>query len=135
VLRAYRDCCAVCRLRHEELLDAAHILPDGHPRGEPVVRNGLALCKLHHAAFDRHILGIRSWTRSMGRCFAMGCRGSTASGSTRRARRSFGPPRTSWPSGSSCSGRRGDGAADAAGAGALARVPGVARGERVSGVR
>jgi putative restriction endonuclease len=24
-----------------------------------VVRNGLALCKLHHAAFDRHILGIR----------------------------------------------------------------------------
>jgi putative restriction endonuclease len=59
VLRAYRDCCAVCRLRHEELLDAAHILPDGHQKGEPVVRNGLALCKLHHAAFDRHILGIR----------------------------------------------------------------------------
>ena len=59
VLRAYRDCCAVCRLRHQELLDAAHILPDGHPKGEPVVRNGLALCKLHHAAFDRHILGIR----------------------------------------------------------------------------
>lgn len=59
VLRAYRESCAICRLRHRELLDAAHILPDGHPRGEPVVPNGLALCKLHHAAFDRHILGIR----------------------------------------------------------------------------
>lgn len=59
VLRAYRECCAVCRLRHTELLDAAHILPDGHPRGEPIVPNGLALCKLHHAAFDSNILGVR----------------------------------------------------------------------------
>lgn len=59
VLRAYRECCAVCRLRHEELLDAAHILPDGHPKGEPWVSNGLALCKIHHAAFDADIMGIR----------------------------------------------------------------------------
>ena len=59
VLRAYQQCCAVCRLRHDELLEAAHILPDGHPKGEPVVPNGLALCKLHHAAFDANILGIR----------------------------------------------------------------------------
>jgi putative restriction endonuclease len=59
VMRAYRESCAMCRLRHRELLDAAHILPDGHPRGEPIVPNGLALCKLHHAAFDRHILGVR----------------------------------------------------------------------------
>jgi len=29
------------------------------PRGEPIVPNGLALCKLHHAAFDAHILGVR----------------------------------------------------------------------------
>ncbi len=58
VLQAYQTQCAICRLRHEELLEAAHILPDGHPRGEPIVPNGLALCKLHHAAFDRHILGI-----------------------------------------------------------------------------
>jgi putative restriction endonuclease len=58
VLHAYRQQCAVCRLRHEELLQAAHILADGHPLGEPIVPNGLALCGLHHAAFDRHILGI-----------------------------------------------------------------------------
>jgi putative restriction endonuclease len=59
VLQAYREHCAICHLRHQELLDAAHILPDGHPRGEPVVQNGLALCKLRHAAFDANILGIR----------------------------------------------------------------------------
>jgi putative restriction endonuclease len=58
VLRAYRECCAICRLRHAELLEAAHILPDGHPKGLPVVPNGIALCALHHAAFDRHFLGI-----------------------------------------------------------------------------
>jgi putative restriction endonuclease len=59
VLDAYHETCAVCRLRHQELLDAAHILPDKHPLGEPIVPNGLALCKLHHAAFDADILGVR----------------------------------------------------------------------------
>jgi putative restriction endonuclease len=59
VLAAYRRTCSFCQLRHEELLDAAHIIPDGQPRGEPVVPNGLALCKLHHAAFDSNIVGIR----------------------------------------------------------------------------
>src|SRR6058998_3065256 len=58
VLRAYQQCCAICRLRHDELLEAAHILPDGHPLGEPVIPNGLALCKLHHAAFDSYIIGV-----------------------------------------------------------------------------
>jgi putative restriction endonuclease len=59
VLAAYRECCAVCRLRHPELLEAAHILSDRHPQGDPVVPNGLALCKIHHAAFDGNILGVR----------------------------------------------------------------------------
>lgn len=59
VLHAYKRSCGICHLKHSELLDAAHILPDSHPRGEPVVPNGLALCKLHHAAFDTNILGIR----------------------------------------------------------------------------
>jgi putative restriction endonuclease len=59
VIYAYSEQCTVCRLRHRELLDAAHILPDGHPEGLPVVPNGLAMCKLHHAAFDGHILGVR----------------------------------------------------------------------------
>jgi putative restriction endonuclease len=59
VLAAYRRQCAMCRLRHTELLDAAHIVGDTDPLGEPAVSNGLALCKLHHAAFDNHIVGVR----------------------------------------------------------------------------
>jgi len=59
VIDAYRQQCALCRLRHEELLDAAHIIPDADPNGEPLVPNGIALCKLHHAAFDRFFLSVR----------------------------------------------------------------------------
>lgn len=59
VLRAYNTRCSVCSLRHRELLDAAHILADKHPRGDPLISNGLSLCKIHHAAFDHNILGIR----------------------------------------------------------------------------
>lgn len=58
VLRAYDRRCAVCALAHVELLDAAHIVPDSDEAGIPVVQNGLALCKLHHSAYDSHILGI-----------------------------------------------------------------------------
>ena len=59
VLRAYRDSCSVCNLHHVQLLDAAHILADAHEHGDPVVTNGLSLCKIHHAAFDANILGVR----------------------------------------------------------------------------
>ncbi|WP_298339932.1 HNH endonuclease [Ferrimicrobium sp.] len=59
VLHAYNSTCTICRLHHAELLDAAHILPDSHPQGLPIVPNALTLCKLHHAAFDRNLLGIR----------------------------------------------------------------------------
>ena len=57
VLRAYRTSCAVCSFRHGELLDAAHIQEDA-AGGVPDITNGLALCKMHHAAYDRRILGI-----------------------------------------------------------------------------
>ena len=59
VIRAYRERCALCRLRHTELLDAAHITPDSDLEGEPLVSNGIALCKLHHAAFDRFFFAVR----------------------------------------------------------------------------
>ena len=61
VLSAYSDTCAVCRLKIRGLLDAAHIVGDRHaaPMSDPVVPNGLALCKIHHAAFDQNIIGIR----------------------------------------------------------------------------
>lgn len=58
VIAAYRSQCALCRLRHQELLDAAHIIPDSDAEGEPSITNGIALCKLHHAAFDSFIIGV-----------------------------------------------------------------------------
>ncbi len=58
VLRAYEQACAICRLKHVDLLDAAHIVSDAEG-GQPVVPNGLSLCKIHHAAYDRGILGVR----------------------------------------------------------------------------
>ena len=58
VLHAYASTCAVCRLRHSELLDAAHIIGDAELGGDPIVPNGMALCKIHHAAFDHNLLGI-----------------------------------------------------------------------------
>jgi putative restriction endonuclease len=59
VISAYQQQCALCRLKHDELLDAAHIVADSDPEGEPVVANGIALCKLHHAAFDKYFLSVR----------------------------------------------------------------------------
>jgi putative restriction endonuclease len=58
VLAAYRTQCALCRLRHGELLDAAHIKEDSEG-GEPVVPNGIAMCVLHHKAFDKFVVGVR----------------------------------------------------------------------------
>lgn len=58
VVRAYEVRCAVCRLAHGELLDAAHITADSAESGLAVVSNGLSLCKIHHAAYDRNFLGI-----------------------------------------------------------------------------
>ena len=58
VIAAYRSQCALCKLKHIELLDAAHIIGDREEHGDPIVQNGLSLCKIHHAAYDHNILGI-----------------------------------------------------------------------------
>ena len=58
VMLAYDGTCCVCTLKHPELLDAAHIIEDAADQGDPVVPNGLSLCKIHHAAYDRELLGI-----------------------------------------------------------------------------
>lgn len=58
VMHAYLSTCAVCRLKHAELLDAAHIISDADVEGLAHVTNGIALCKIHHAAYDRNLLGI-----------------------------------------------------------------------------
>jgi putative restriction endonuclease len=51
VLGAYQHRCAMCDLQLG-LLDAAHILPVGHPDSTDRTRNGVALCALHHRSYD-----------------------------------------------------------------------------------
>jgi putative restriction endonuclease len=59
VLSAYRGRCAISHLPEPRLLDAAHIVMDADEQlGQPVISNGLPLTKLHHAAFDAHLIGI-----------------------------------------------------------------------------
>jgi putative restriction endonuclease len=58
VMRAYETQCAICSIKHGELLDAAHIMPDAHVLGLAEVSNGLALCKIHHTSYDQNFLGI-----------------------------------------------------------------------------
>jgi len=59
VIAAYDGRCAFSNLPERTLLDAAHIISDGDDAlGQPVVTNGLPLSKIHHAAFDAHLIGI-----------------------------------------------------------------------------
>jgi putative restriction endonuclease len=58
VLLAYGSQCALCRLRHPPLLDAAHIKEDSEG-GEPIVPNGVSMCAIHHRAFDADVLSLR----------------------------------------------------------------------------
>jgi putative restriction endonuclease len=59
VIHAYKGRCAISGLPEVRLLDAAHIVEDKHPElGQPIVPNGLPLSKIHHAAFDAHLIGI-----------------------------------------------------------------------------
>lgn len=62
VLRVYDRSCAICGMScrfGDDLLglDAAHVKAIQYG-GPDIVRNGLALCKLHHWAFDRGAMGI-----------------------------------------------------------------------------
>ena len=59
VITAYNGRCALSGLPEPLLLDAAHIVSDKDERmGQPVVQNGIPLSKIHHAAFDAHLIGI-----------------------------------------------------------------------------
>ncbi len=59
VISAYNGRCALSRIPEPLLLDAAHIVADKDERlGQPVVPNGIPLSKIHHAAFDAHLIGI-----------------------------------------------------------------------------
>ena len=62
IMKLYDYTCAACRLRvitinGKSAVDAAHIIPfaETHDDG---IGNGLALCKLHHWAFDNGVLSL-----------------------------------------------------------------------------
>jgi putative restriction endonuclease len=57
VLGAYAHRCAACGVQLE-LLDAAHIIPVAAATSTDETKNGIALCKLHHTAFDRNLLSF-----------------------------------------------------------------------------
>jgi putative restriction endonuclease len=59
VITAYNGRCALSGLPEPLLLDAAHIVADKHEQlGHPIIPNGIPLSKIHHAAFDAHLIGI-----------------------------------------------------------------------------
>ena len=58
VIAAYNGRCALSGVPEPLLLDAAHIVSDKDDLGQPVVTNGIPLSKIHHAAFDAHLIGI-----------------------------------------------------------------------------
>ena len=55
VLTAYSHQCATCGIQLR-LLDGAHILPVSEPGSTDETSNGVALCTLHHRAYDRGLL-------------------------------------------------------------------------------
>jgi putative restriction endonuclease len=58
VMQAYTTRCAVCSLKEDQLLEAAHIIGDREADGIATVQNGLSLCTIHHRAYDANLIGI-----------------------------------------------------------------------------
>lgn len=59
VIAAYGQRCALSGLPEVRLIDAAHIAPDSDEKlGQPDVRNGICMSKIHHAAFDAGLIEI-----------------------------------------------------------------------------
>ena len=57
VLSAYRATCAFCGLQLR-LVEAAHILPVAADQSTDETRNGIALCALHHRAYDLNLISF-----------------------------------------------------------------------------
>jgi putative restriction endonuclease len=57
VLSAYEHHCAICDMQLD-LLEAAHIIPVDSPGSTDLTSNGMALCCLHHKAYDGRLVGV-----------------------------------------------------------------------------
>jgi len=59
VIDAYRGRCAISGFARANPIGCGHIVNDADEQfGQPIVNNGIPLSKLHHAAFDAHLIGI-----------------------------------------------------------------------------
>ena len=57
LLEAYGERCALTGLARPELIAAAHILPPAEGE-ESVASDGLCMSRLHHTAFNAHLIGV-----------------------------------------------------------------------------
>jgi putative restriction endonuclease len=64
VLAAYGYRCAMCHLQLD-LVEGAHIIPVGVPGSTDETSNGMALCPLHHEAYDDALVGVRPSYRTI----------------------------------------------------------------------
>ena len=69
VLSSYAGTCAVCGARlvtagGVSIIDSAHILPFSRFHNDDV-RNGLALCKVHHWLFDKGLISVDEHYRTL----------------------------------------------------------------------
>jgi putative restriction endonuclease len=64
VMSQYGPKCAVCDIRHPQLLKAAHIRGK-REHGTDDWRNGIPLCATHHDAFDSYLFGVDPDTRAI----------------------------------------------------------------------
>ena len=55
VYEAYNHKCAMCGVGLGQI-EAAHIVPHAHEKGSDEVSNGIALCALHHKAYDNSLI-------------------------------------------------------------------------------
>jgi len=67
ILGTYNETCAVCGMQIQtasgiSVIDAAHILPFNKFHNDDI-RNGIALCKMHHWLFDRGLISIDDHNR------------------------------------------------------------------------
>ncbi|MEH0007496.1 MAG: HNH endonuclease [Flavobacteriales bacterium] len=54
-MTAYSHTCAVCDLQLK-LIDASHIVPVSEDYSTDEMKNGIALCALHHRAYDKSLI-------------------------------------------------------------------------------
>ena len=62
ILGTYKETCAICGMQVQtttgiSVIDAAHILPFNKFHNDDI-RNGIALCKIHHWLFDRGLISV-----------------------------------------------------------------------------